>query len=366
MKRAVKTDQVYSRLRSAIQAGSFATGSCLPREDRFAAELGISRWTLRQALTQLEKDGLISRTKKRGTTVTMDHTNPVISLLLPCTEGINLTNEQSNAYHLRLLAGASQASARTSLRIETIPVSPTNDPEDIDWIKFRHLSASSKIIVPQAWYTPLAPLLEERGCRVVFIREDTRPENGKYFPNATHIVLETRQAFDQALGALVAAGCRRIALAALPYGDFHEEDPRIHCIFIPRRDRMEAIRQIREAYAAEPFDGLFFDLLELVPPYYGASYHELLGLPPSVRIIVPHEMHANRECRPPMSAINCPLELIGAEAVRLLTQPEFEPRIIPVPMELLLRESSEPLNRFRTPTGASALSIPAFNDSFSL
>jgi len=58
-------NSVYQALRSAILSGSLAPGSQL-REAHIAADMGISRAPLREALTRLEEDGLIERIPYRG------------------------------------------------------------------------------------------------------------------------------------------------------------------------------------------------------------------------------------------------------------------------------------------------------------
>jgi len=71
------TDQVLGRaaetavkaLRERIDGGSFDVGTRLPAERDLAAELGVARNTLRQALQRLEDDGLLERHVGRGTFV---------------------------------------------------------------------------------------------------------------------------------------------------------------------------------------------------------------------------------------------------------------------------------------------------------
>jgi GntR family transcriptional regulator len=57
------------RLTNEIASGEFPVGSRLPSEIEFARQLDVSRSTLREALTLLERDGLIVRRQRAGTTV---------------------------------------------------------------------------------------------------------------------------------------------------------------------------------------------------------------------------------------------------------------------------------------------------------
>lgn len=59
-------DEIVSRLES----GDISPGAKLPPEPDLAAELGVSRPTLREALRSLEEDGFVTRTSGAGTYVT--------------------------------------------------------------------------------------------------------------------------------------------------------------------------------------------------------------------------------------------------------------------------------------------------------
>lgn len=56
-------------LRDEITSGQWKVGDRLPPEVDFAAERGVSRTTLRRALSELESEGLVARRKRVGTVV---------------------------------------------------------------------------------------------------------------------------------------------------------------------------------------------------------------------------------------------------------------------------------------------------------
>jgi GntR family transcriptional regulator len=58
--------QLREQLRTEIQAGRWGPGERLPTEESFSDALGISRSTIRQALSDLTRDGLIVRRAGRG------------------------------------------------------------------------------------------------------------------------------------------------------------------------------------------------------------------------------------------------------------------------------------------------------------
>ena len=61
--------QLEGTLRRLIEQGQISTGSVLPGELELAAQLGISRHTVRHALGVLTNEGLLRRERGRGTTV---------------------------------------------------------------------------------------------------------------------------------------------------------------------------------------------------------------------------------------------------------------------------------------------------------
>ncbi len=62
-----KSRQVYIALRERIARGVYDQNGGLPGEQTLAAELGVSRVTLRRALASLKEDGVIDRRRGAGT-----------------------------------------------------------------------------------------------------------------------------------------------------------------------------------------------------------------------------------------------------------------------------------------------------------
>lgn len=60
---------LYERIADAIREGVYPPGSTLPSEPRLAAELGVGRPALREALLLLQEDGLVSVRRGVGRTV---------------------------------------------------------------------------------------------------------------------------------------------------------------------------------------------------------------------------------------------------------------------------------------------------------
>jgi GntR family transcriptional regulator len=61
--------QIEAWLRRQIESGDLHAGDLLPSEIALAGQLGVSRIVVRQALTNLTRDGLLERQRARGTFV---------------------------------------------------------------------------------------------------------------------------------------------------------------------------------------------------------------------------------------------------------------------------------------------------------
>ena len=71
---------VYNQLFKMINAGNFPEGSRLPSEPELAKSLGISRTTLRQALSLLQDDGLVNNIRGKGNFIVKAKPNNNIGL----------------------------------------------------------------------------------------------------------------------------------------------------------------------------------------------------------------------------------------------------------------------------------------------
>ena len=80
-RRAPKYAALVETFRERFRSGRYAAGSTMPTEDELREELGVSRYTLREALRVLEDAGYIQRRRRAGTLVLS--TSP----RRPCTPG---------------------------------------------------------------------------------------------------------------------------------------------------------------------------------------------------------------------------------------------------------------------------------------
>ena len=102
--------QIETWLTSLIAAGSLVVGDKLPKEKDLAAELGVSRMTLRQALASLEARGVVERIPGRrgGTFIT----EPKIDIDITGLAGFT---EQLRRGHMRATRQGGERRRRTGL-----------------------------------------------------------------------------------------------------------------------------------------------------------------------------------------------------------------------------------------------------------
>ena len=74
--------RLESQLRESIRSGAFRPGDPIPAESSLCQQFGVSRTTVRQALSRLVYDGLIERHRGRGSFVAeprLEHTKMFLS-----------------------------------------------------------------------------------------------------------------------------------------------------------------------------------------------------------------------------------------------------------------------------------------------
>jgi GntR family transcriptional regulator len=72
--------QVYVRLRSWVRDGSYVPGGQIPTEPELCRLFGVSRITIRKAITELVREGWLVRHQGRGTFVSLGAARPAATL----------------------------------------------------------------------------------------------------------------------------------------------------------------------------------------------------------------------------------------------------------------------------------------------
>jgi GntR family transcriptional repressor for pyruvate dehydrogenase complex len=114
---AGRADEVAARVSQAIQLGLFADGDQLPTESEFAAQLGVSAMTLREALAVLRRQGLVeTRRGRTGGTFVRRPASPPLHELRSRLRGMTVSTLRDFADEQFAVSGtaARLAAARTS------------------------------------------------------------------------------------------------------------------------------------------------------------------------------------------------------------------------------------------------------------
>jgi GntR family transcriptional regulator len=122
--------RLESTLRRLIHDGQIGTGSILPGELELAAQLGVSRHTVRHALGVLTNEGLLRRERGRGTTVVSASPPAVIERSLSTFYTFAWeTRARGATQHSRILERTTLAADATFA--ERLAVSPGSEIERI-------------------------------------------------------------------------------------------------------------------------------------------------------------------------------------------------------------------------------------------
>src|ERR1700761_4366812 len=124
---AGRADEVGQRVSQAIQLGLFADGEQLPPETEFAARLGVSAMTLREALATLRQQGLVeTRRGRTGGTFVRRPASPPVGLLRERLRGMttgtlrDLTDEQFAVSGTAARLAANRASGTDVRRLRAL------------------------------------------------------------------------------------------------------------------------------------------------------------------------------------------------------------------------------------------------------
>jgi DNA-binding LacI/PurR family transcriptional regulator len=368
MRHPTKMLEVYQRLKKAIDAGEYPVGAFLPREIVLAKNLGISRDTLRSVLAKLAEEKLIERMCPKGTMVCgrQNASKRPLTFLLPCADFLSDTCSFASAHVTRrMLSGFSQVAFMNDYRVETVPVSPTNNLHDIDWRKLDFVNAESLLVAHGEWYRDLFPLLLERGCRVVFIHGhiEHMTEDQAFLDSCFRLKLDAAGAMEAMVSYLYERGCQRIALlhrcisepghpmlegyrsglkkCGLKFSAWDElpDEPQ----------RIEIVKnKVQEFYIKSGG----FDSLIIAPDIvFELRVHNLysaLGLNENIRIIVSGDLANIQLMSPSLTSIDFSHEEIGRIAAQTLLSADFLPGEELIAGSLIERESTSNSNQHFT------------------
>ncbi len=150
---------LYARLRDALRAdileGRLKPHDKLPSESEMSAAHGVSRITVRQALGDLQKEGLILRLQGKGAFVSPARARQALDRLQGLGEALS---GQGQAVHSKRLSLRSRkAPAEVAAQLQLAPGSEAVELQSLRYLEREPLS------VNRSWF---APALGERVARI--------------------------------------------------------------------------------------------------------------------------------------------------------------------------------------------------------
>ena len=304
---------LYEQLEQELRK-SYSPGDRLPAERVLAAKYGVARMTLRGALARLVREHRIVR-RWNGTFLSgrrneefaaNDLNDSRIYVLLPCPYYATLSGFYSYVVTTEFLRGAMKAAVRRGFHILTIPVSQTNEPDEIDWDELSLIREDDVVLFAGDWYSTLFPLLSERNCKVGAILPKMDESVHRFLQGTRQYRIYTRPILANYLPEVLADIKRKKRKKVLLFGR-HQFSLFIHGK-VPLQDFLaeltvlaspcelkvqlcpertgfaEQCILVREAFEKESFDALIFDSES--DPGCPVSLRELCRLPEDVLIYV--------------------------------------------------------------------------------
>lgn len=211
----IKKDSLYEQLVQAIQTGKYPPEHHFPKEPDFAAELGVSRNTIRAALKRLEEEKYILRLKGKGTFVAPGTRVPASGNILVLT---NFTSDERYPYHY-ILPSIREEALRRSCGIETCELAQFSmfTPEQAKSVIVQnHIGSIILITSNFIGDEPVIPLTRQLQIPVVLAHG--YPED--YAVTGWAVVsCDFRAAWREALMHLAEQGHRKVITTAYKYED---------------------------------------------------------------------------------------------------------------------------------------------------
>lgn len=137
--------QIAAALREDMASARFEPSGRLPSEEELRARFGVSRVTVRLALADLERDGLIDRRKGKGTFTSGKQVRHALDTLRSFHESLKLQGFRAEMRLIRAIADPNGDAAELGFRVERlhladgkpIAVGVSRLPsslQDLDWL----------------------------------------------------------------------------------------------------------------------------------------------------------------------------------------------------------------------------------------
>ncbi len=198
--------QVRDIIHGRIISGEYAPGSLIPSESELMNLFGVAKMTIRQALAELEHDGLLRREQGRGTFVKVpEHGSGRIVVIMPHKKSAMIPGSGSL---YKLLIGIMEEAHELDLEMSSFPLGLYQQEQ-------QQLNDRNFIFPwPPDENFPVLKELAAQGKTVVLINRICNDN-----PNITYFSTDHYQAAKSATVKMIARGHKKIGLVILPVQD---------------------------------------------------------------------------------------------------------------------------------------------------
>ena len=325
--------EILKKLRKRIEQ--------LKTDDRFLSEavlckeFGISRMTANKINNQLVGEGFLYRIKGSGTYVKSPKAaQQPIRFLLPCPDYFRF----DCTYDIRLLmAGMLKEAQKSGIRIQGVPVSSVNNPQEIDWDELEDFNSETTVVVAGFWFKEVFPFLCERKCKVIFCDFHTSDDAKAYpffFKNWTILRLDAQKAMIKTVDMLAEKSFKRIGYV---YNVYFEDSPLMTGFrkgmlknSLPlTKDNLIYSGNIDDYYdrvqaASENFDVLILSSPDLVRQTLMILQSSGQKVPDDIALICFGDKQNFVNLNPPLSALSIPFYRVGQTIAAGLREGELE------------------------------------------
>lgn len=301
--------------------------------EKIKVALAESRYTSNQSARNLRAAKVLAEPEKKES---------VITLLLPSPYFLDGPIDFIAEY-VEISNAVLQTASKYDAKVKMLPISRTNNRNEIEWSWLKELGAGSKVIAYSAWFLPALTELSRRGCRISMISTEVfwRSAYESIVKDWALFTYMTVDGASQLVQHLLEHGYQRPAIAT-KYAD-EPDEPLVtgyekvmskrklffrNIIHLPYSDgsSMESdINAIQAAYKQDPFDSLILACPLSWKFNYQISLQENLGLPEHVRIMFLEDHSDCGRLVPNISSIRYPRKQIGNDAAEALLAEHFVP-----------------------------------------
>ena len=339
--------RVAEKLRADIESGVYPFGSRLPAEKELAKKFGIAYETMRRAISVLADEKLLECCPGKGTFVCGGKREPrELYFLIPCPDYFVKSGYWTYTLTSGLLSGCLEEAMRSNFSVITLPLSQTNEQENIDWNSIHRIPRHARVIFFGTWFAPIHKNLLEKACRVLVIHNiwHTREHLHANIPeNWATCFLDEYEQFQMYIKYLVDRKCRKICVLVsysnvsdtARYAGIRDGIAKYarNSEVILYDEVFSKKEKIADLYRNLHFDGLLLDVLDDIPFDYQKNLNANLGIPESVCILTSIRFQFNSIIKPPIPGSTFDFREAGRISAHFLFHETYAPAVLTIKPE---------------------------------